>query len=79
MLVYNIHATMHEQYRIISYRMEISSITHQYLLYASGSRGVVKRHNQFKTGINDPELLHCRSGKSKFIFASVQNPCLQPP
>ena len=48
------------------------------LLYTSGSRGVVKRHNHFKIGINDPELLHYRSGKSKFIFVNVQNPCLQP-
>ena len=49
------------------------------LLYTSGSRGVVKRHNHFKIGTNDPELLHYRSGKSKFIFVNVQNPCLQPP
>ena len=33
------------------------------LLYASGSRGVVKCHNHFKIGINDIELLHYRSGK----------------
>ena len=40
---------------------------------------MVKRHNHFKIGINDPELLHYRSGKSKFIFVNVQNPCLHPP
>ena len=42
------------------------------LLYTSGSRGVVKRHNHIKIGINDPELLHYRSGKSKSTFVNVQ-------
>ena len=51
------------------------------LLYTSRSKGMVKRHNHFIIGINDPELLHYRSGKSKSksIFVNVQNPCLQPP
>ena len=33
---------------------------------------MIKRHNHFKIGINDPELLHYRSGKSKSIFVNVQ-------
>ena len=41
--------------------------------------GMWSCHNHFKIGVNDPELLHYRSGKSKSIFAEVQNPCLQPP
>ena len=45
------------------------------LLYTSWSRGVVKRHNHFKIGINDLELPRYRSGKSKFIFADIQNLC----
>ena len=49
------------------------------LLSTFGSRGVVELHNHFKIGINDPELLHYRSGRSKSIFVDVQNPCLQPP
>ena len=40
---------------------------------------MVKCHNHLNNGINDPELLHFRSGKSKSIFMNVQNPCLQPP
>ena len=47
------------------------------LLYTSKSKGVVKRHNHFKMRINDPQLLHYRSGKSKSIYMNVQNPCLQ--
>ena len=36
------------------------------LLHISGSMGVVKRHhNHIKIGINDPELLRYRYGKSK--------------
>ena len=31
---------------------------------------MVKHHNHFKIGINDLELLHYRSGKSKSIFVS---------
>ena len=33
---------------------------------------MVKGHNHFKIGINDPELLHYRSGKSKSIFVNAQ-------
>ena len=44
------------------------------LLYTSKNKGVVKCHNHFKMRINDPQLLHYRSGKSKSIFMNVQNP-----
>ena len=40
---------------------------------------MVKHHNHFKIGINNLELLHYRSGKSKSIFVDIQNPCLHPP
>ena len=48
-----------------------------YILPEEGAWSNVTTNSEVE--INDPELLHYRSVKSKSIFMNVQNSCLQPP